>query len=83
MGVLVSPAARRRGLGRRLLSAVLECAEKNEVKNLTLEVRASNTAARHLYEACGFSPCGVRRNFYKHPTEDAVVYSHLRKDSSL
>ena len=39
----------------------------------TLEVRRSNEAARRLYERFGFHVAGVRRDYYSHPTEDALV----------
>lgn len=39
----------------------------------TLEVRASNQAARALYEKHGYCPVGYRRGFYIKPAEDAVL----------
>jgi ribosomal-protein-alanine N-acetyltransferase len=38
-----------------------------------LEVRASNSAARSLYEKLGFEVLGVRKNYYERPREDALV----------
>lgn len=38
-----------------------------------LEVRASNQAARSLYEGFGFRHVAVRSQYYSHPTEDAVL----------
>jgi ribosomal protein S18 acetylase RimI-like enzyme len=38
-----------------------------------LEVRAGNVAARALYESLGFRACGVRREYYTAPVEDAVL----------
>ncbi len=39
-----------------------------------LEVRASNEPAQRLYESLGFVSQGVRKNYYAHPVEDAVLY---------
>ncbi len=40
-----------------------------------LDVRVSNTAARALYEKCGFKVDGTRRGFYSKPREDALLMS--------
>jgi ribosomal-protein-alanine N-acetyltransferase len=41
--------------------------------SITLEVRASNKPALALYRRFGFAPSGVRKDYYKDPTEDALV----------
>ena len=38
-----------------------------------LEVRPSNLAARSLYEKIGFTMLGLRRGYYRNPSEDAIV----------
>ena len=71
----VHPEARRRGVGRALLTAVLaECTHRCP-EGLFLEVRASNVAARHLYARAGFVEHGRRRDYYQAPREDAVLLS--------
>ncbi|MGE0446942.1 MAG: ribosomal-protein-alanine N-acetyltransferase RimI, partial [Vicinamibacterales bacterium] len=37
------------------------------------EVRASNEAARRLYERLGFYVAGARKNYYSQPVEDALI----------
>lgn len=69
--VAVAPAFRRRGIGRRLVRALL--AQSSDLAFVTLEVRASNAPAIALYTGCGFAPVGTRRKFYSHPTEDALL----------
>jgi ribosomal-protein-alanine N-acetyltransferase len=69
----VLPAWRRRGVARALLSAVLAEARRLGAVRATLEVRASNQAARALYERAGFRPAGLRRGYYTHPVEDALI----------
>lgn len=69
----VLPAWRRRGVGRALLEAVLDEARRLGAMRATLEVRASNQAARALYERAGFRPAGLRRGYYTNPVEDALI----------
>lgn len=71
--IAVSPAHRRKGLGRAVLGALEEYAKDNGVVLLSLEVRESNAAARSLYRADGWREVGLRKNFYKLPTENAVI----------
>ena len=66
------PEYRRLGLGRAVLEKMLDEAQKRGIAVVFLEVRASNEAARGLYLSEGFEECGVRKGFYRHPTEDAV-----------
>ena len=40
---------------------------------ITLEVRASNSAALQLYESGGFKRVGVRPRYYANDGEDAVI----------
>lgn len=71
--IAVRPAARRRGVARRLLQAVLSVAADACPHGVHLEVRASNVAARHLYAREGFVDHGRRRDYYQAPREDAVL----------
>lgn len=75
--VAVHPAARRRGLARRLTGLVLEAGRSLGLERALLEVRESNIAARSLYEGLGFRQCGLRRSYYAEPNEDAVLYEYL------
>lgn len=71
--VAVAPAARRQGLGRRLLDAVVVRAVAAGATRLLLEVRRDNTPARMLYESAGFAVCGERHRYYA-DGQDAVLY---------
>lgn len=72
--VAVRPAARRRGLGRALVRALLACAREQGAVRADLEVRAGNGAAIALYASEGFVPVGRRRRYYGNG-EDAVLMS--------
>ena len=67
----VDPEYRRKGVGRRLAELMLTSC--SGVRTVCLEVHASNTAARALYEALDFQAVSVRKNYYDDPREDAVI----------
>ena len=69
----VLPAWRRRGIGARLLLALLDLAAELGATVATLEVRLSNAEARRLYERFGFMPVGVRPRYYSDNGEDALI----------
>ncbi|MFV2007174.1 MAG: ribosomal protein S18-alanine N-acetyltransferase [Longimicrobiales bacterium] len=72
--IAVRPTLQRRGIGAELLDCVLGVAHERGVKSVYLEVRTSNAAAQTLYASRDFRQVGVRRNYYKRPTEDAWVF---------
>ena len=71
--IAVTGAARRRGLGSRLVSELLNLICSQGGKTVFLEVRESNRAARSLYEKWGFLEVGRRKMYYQTPAEDALV----------
>ena len=71
--VAVHPEARRMGLGRAIVDALINEARARGLEQISLEVRVSNLAAIALYEKVGFAVEGRRKNFYRRPTEDALV----------
>ncbi len=72
--IVVDPSAARHGLATQLLSELCSRAAAAAGNVIFLEVRASNSAARSLYEKRGFVPAGIRKNYYSHPVEDAILY---------
>ena len=77
--VAVAPAARRRGIGRALISELMERAAALKLAFVTLEVRCGNAAAIALYEKQGFVPVGRRKNYYDFPREDAILMTYFLK----
>ena len=67
------PEARRRGYARKLLCGLIETYKKIGFTSFSLEVRESNAAAISLYGSVGFRAVGIRVNFYKNPTENALL----------
>lgn len=62
----VSPQARRRGIGARLLKLFAENAQTRGVTRLVLEMRDGNPA-EFLYLGAGFEPIGRRPKYYRGP----------------
>lgn len=71
--VATLPAHRRRGIGRGLMERVHAALLSEGNTNGYLEVRASGLPAQRLYAAVGYAETGLRRRYYRHPTEDAVI----------
>ncbi|MFA5606200.1 MAG: ribosomal protein S18-alanine N-acetyltransferase [Leucobacter sp.] len=71
--IAVTPSARGRRLGRRLMDALLEEAARRGARQVFLEVRADNPIARNLYATLGFQEIGVRPRYYQPDGVDAVV----------
>ena len=77
MNLAVRSDYRRQGIGKALVQELIAALKNRGVSSLALEVRASNTPARMLYEAVGFRQVGHRPRYYRNPKEDAII---LRKE---
>ena len=75
LNLAVNVFYRRQGVARALLGELIGYAQQHSFALLTLEVRASNAPAIALYSAAGFERVGLRKGYYKHPPEDAVLMS--------
>lgn len=69
----VRPAARRRGLGRQLLTFAMETGARAGASWAVLDVRESNSNAIRLYAEMGFRARGRRPGYYSNPDEDSLV----------
>lgn len=78
LNLAVAEDGRRRGLGRALVEAIVSALAEHGVRQVYLEVRESNAAARALYAGFGFNEVGRRKAYYRRPVEDAMV---LRLDA--
>lgn len=61
------------GIGGRLLDEMMEVAERNLCRVVTLEVRVSNEPAIRLYRSRGFREVAIRSGYYLDNGEDALV----------
>jgi len=69
----VLPEYRRQGVASIILNRVFDDGRRAGAGRATLEVRRSNEIAQRLYARFGFAVAGVRRGYYRHPDEDALV----------
>jgi [ribosomal protein S18]-alanine N-acetyltransferase len=71
--IAVDAKARRAGVGRALLASLLEWTRSHHVSRVELEVRSKNNSALAFYERAGFRRNGLRRGYYRDPSDDAVL----------
>ena len=71
--VAVKGDFRRLGIGAMLLNCAEEKVRAKGCSFISLEVRVSNTPAINLYQKHGYVSQGERKNFYSHPTENALI----------
>lgn len=71
--IVTSTAARRRGLGRRLMGAGIAWAREMGANRMLLEVEATNAPALSLYEGAGFHRISERRDYYAPGVHAAVL----------
>ena len=69
----VHPRFRGHGIGAQLVLRLVELAVEEQAAFVTLEVRASNRAARALYARFGFLETGRRKAYYSDSGEDAII----------
>lgn len=56
---------RNLGYGNELIKFMLKKALSKHLQNITLEVKATNNVAIHLYEKYGFKKIAIRKNYYQ------------------
>lgn len=74
--IAVDPTWHRYAVGTRLLVALTRKALARSARNLTLEVRVSNTGAQAMYRRFGFVPAGIRRKYYENVEDGIVMWCH-------
>jgi ribosomal-protein-alanine acetyltransferase len=75
--IAVMSSARRRGVGRALLNALIDHARGAGASEIRQEIRASNLAAQLLGQSVGFVREGRRKSYYRNPEEDALLFNYL------
>ena len=71
----VAPVHQRQGVGRGLLAEGRRWLMEQGVRQIYLEVRASNISAQRLYYSAGFGLRSRRIDYYNDPREDGLVLS--------
>lgn len=83
INIAVRNSQRGKGLGELMMIAAIEKSISLNAARLTLEVRASNYIAQHLYHKYGFVEAGLRRGYYSDNHEDAIIMTTDRISSAL
>lgn len=73
LNVATAPDELRQGHATRLLEHVARVGRQRAAREVTLEVRRSNTAAIALYRKLGYRLVGVRPAYYVAEREDALL----------
>ncbi|HEY7342832.1 MAG TPA: ribosomal protein S18-alanine N-acetyltransferase [Ktedonobacterales bacterium] len=71
--IATHPDYRHRGLGELLLTSLFDIAYDIGARQVTLEVRVTNSVAQNLYHKYGFREQGIRRRYYSDNGEDALI----------
>lgn len=71
MRIAVVPEFRGKGIAKKIMEAMTECAISRGCERMMLEVRKSNTVAQALYKKFGFCEISIRKGYYD--GEDAVI----------
>ena len=72
--IAVDKAYRRMGIAGSLIESMLEELRDFEAERVSLEVRAHNIAAVSLYKSYGFKDIFVRKDYYREPVDDALIF---------
>jgi ribosomal-protein-alanine N-acetyltransferase len=78
--IAVARSHRRRGLGRRLMEAVLRDLHSTRTEALFLDVDEKNAAAIALYRRLGFREVGKRSAYYRSATGGTSNALVMRRD---
>jgi len=81
--LIVRPEIRRWGVGSQLLLACGEVAQEWGMPRIRLRVRASNEAARGLYERLGFRDAGPGEPYSDGETARVYVASLPLRDDEI
>ncbi|MEE1043730.1 MAG: ribosomal protein S18-alanine N-acetyltransferase [Clostridia bacterium] len=81
--VAVHPKYRKMGIASMLLEKLIEYCLDDGFKFINLEVREGNVPAINLYSKFGFEKVGLRKNYYKNPTENAVLMTKTLPDERV
>ena len=70
---------RKKGFGFLLIKYICDNFNK-DIYKIILEVRAKNKIAINFYERVGFKKIFIKKNYYKNPIDDAIIYEKMIKE---
>ena len=81
--IATHPDFRKQGIGKKLLSHVLQSAKAEGAITSFLEVRESNEAALIMYRKFGYMESGRREGYYKDNGEAAILMTLEESKGSM
>ena len=79
--IAVDPMNQRKGIGKLLMSDLIKRSKSLQIKNIHLEVKKSNEAAKAFYKSMGFKTVGYRSNLYKDGSDALILYKETLNKS--
>ncbi len=72
--IVVRDTFRRMGIGKYLLTQLIDKAKSLDIKYLTLEVKVTNEPAIKMYEKFGFKASGLRKRYYNNMYDALIMW---------
>jgi len=77
LNIAVLNSFQKKGAGQIIFDEILLALKDKNIKEIWLEVRASNVKAIGFYQKNGFEMQFERKNYYQNPTENALIFRRL------
>ncbi len=77
LNIAVRDEFRRRGVGAKLMTHLFDLGVQRGMRDIFLEVRASNAPAQKLYRKFGFSTLATRHHYYPDGEGAFIMYRQL------
>jgi ribosomal-protein-alanine N-acetyltransferase len=77
LNIAVRRSTQNSGVGQMIFDDILRELEERNVREIWLEVRASNSKAIAFYQKNNFEKQSERKNYYSNPTENAFIFRRL------
>lgn len=74
LNIAVLASYQNQGIGQKIFDEILRVLEEKNVREIWLEVRESNLKAIAFYQKNGFVKQFERKNYYRNPTENALIF---------
>lgn len=81
LSIAIGKKYRRRGIGTRLLSKLINGLKSKGCNGVVLEVRVSNDVAHAFYQKMGFREVKRSRRFYDNGEDALIMALNLEEDS--
>lgn len=77
LNIAVLNSFQKKGAGQMIFDETLLALKEKNIKEIWLEVRASNVKAIGFYQKNGFEMQFERKKYYQNPTENALIFRRL------